>query len=421
MTRFGAGANLLTEPSGLLYPPANPGVGTKPESSRAEAQRARRAGLDTLHPMDLRSRRNAFEQLVVVSIPTTALPAGPGDEHELVAMLGEVPHRAQRAMDPGASNRRKEASDHQGLGHAAMRGPTGCLTPGRWVRDRQSGNTYADHMDLARHAAVLWRFRWITAAGVILGITLAVLASYKVTSGGLEPRGSSTYASESQLLITQAGFPEGRVVLPTPPPVDGLTQESAGDANRLQFADPIRFMALADLYTKLIVSDEVRGRIPERPETSEIVASPLPGVSGNPVLPIIQLTVTAHSAQGAQALNRHTVEALRSLLKERQENNDISPKQSVQIATVNAPSPGELTASPSRAGSILALLLCLIGTVALTHLLEALRTRREADGLENVDLDWVLDEDEDDARDDADHMAGSGAIVLPAFRGRPER
>ena len=276
-------------------------------------------------------------------------------------------------------------------------------------------------MDLARHAAVLWRFRWITAAGVILGITLAVLASYKVTSSGLEPRGSSTYTSESQLLVTQAGFPEGRVVLPTPPPVDGLTQEPEGNSDRLQFADPARFMALADLYTKLIVSDEVRGRIPERPEASEIVASPLPGVSGNPVLPIIQLTVTANSAQGAQTLNRHTVDALRSLLKERQEKNDISPKQGVQIATVNAPSPGELTASPSRAGSILALLLCLIGTVALTHLLAALRTRREADGLESVDLDWVLDEDEVDARDDADHAAGSGAIVLPAFRGRPER
>ncbi len=62
----------------------------------------------------------------------------------------------------------------------------------------------------------------------------------------------------------------------------------------------------------------------------------------------------------------------------------------------------------------------MIGTVALTHLLEMLRTRREGDSLENVDLDWVLDEDVEEGPD-ADEEAGRGAIVLPAFRSRPER
>ena len=78
-------------------------------------------------------------------------------------------------------------------------------------------------MDLARHAGVLWRYRWVTAGGILLGIVLAVLASYQVTTSGLEPRGSSTYTSESQLLVTQVGFPEGRSVLPVPPPSDALT------------------------------------------------------------------------------------------------------------------------------------------------------------------------------------------------------
>ena len=36
-------------------------------------------------------------------------------------------------------------------------------------------------MNLARHAAVLWRFRRITAAGLLLGIVLAVFASYSIT------------------------------------------------------------------------------------------------------------------------------------------------------------------------------------------------------------------------------------------------
>ncbi len=278
-------------------------------------------------------------------------------------------------------------------------------------------------MDLARHVSVLWRFKWVTLAGVLLGIALAVLASYKVTPSGLESRGTSTYSSQSQLLVTQAGFPEGRVVLPTAPPADGLTPAPTTDPKGLEFADPSRFMTLADLYTKLIVSDEVRGRIAEHPAAAQIDASPLPAVSGVPVLPIIQLTVTANSAAGAQALNTHTVQALRDLLKERQEKNDISPAKSVQINTVNAPSPGVLTAGPSHTGSILALLLCLIGTVAVTHLLEMLRMRREGAGLDSVDLDWILDEDEDEdrERDRMDEPAGQGAIVLPAFPGRPDR
>jgi hypothetical protein len=261
----------------------------------------------------------------------------------------------------------------------------------------------------------------VTAAGVLLGILLAVFASYKVTTSGLEPRGSSTYSSESQLLVTQAGFPEGRSVLPTPPPVDGLTPQPAENDKELEFADPSRFMTLADLYSTLIISDEARSLIPEKPSASQIIASPLPAVSGVPVLPIIELTTTAGTAAGAQALNTHTADALRQLLKDRQAKADITPAESVQIQTVNAPSAGVLTGRPSHAGSILALLLCLIGTVALVHLLEMLRTRREGDSLESVDLDWVLDEDVDEAPDADEAATGRGAIVLPAFRSRPDR
>ena len=37
-------------------------------------------------------------------------------------------------------------------------------------------------MNLARHAAVLWRFRTVTAAGIGFAIFFAVLASYQVRS-----------------------------------------------------------------------------------------------------------------------------------------------------------------------------------------------------------------------------------------------
>jgi hypothetical protein len=273
-------------------------------------------------------------------------------------------------------------------------------------------------MNLARHAAVLWRFRKVTVAGVLLAIVLAILASYKPTlDGGLAARGASTYSSESSLLVTQEGFPEGRVVLPITPAPGLDTEEPKVDADRLEFADPNRFMALADLYTKLIVSDEVRRRIPERPAPKQITASPLPAVSGAPILPIIQLTTTAGSPDAARALNEHTADALRDLLQERQSKNGISPAQSVEISTLNAPSAGVLAAGPSHTASILALLLCLIGTVAVTHLLAALRPEPEVPDFDDVAFDWTL-EQRDGADDGEEPEPIERSVVPGSHQGR---
>lgn len=248
-------------------------------------------------------------------------------------------------------------------------------------------------MNLARHAAVLWRFRRITAVGVLLGIFFAVFASYSISPSGLKPRGASTYSSQSQLLVTQAGFPEGRVVLPVPTPSGAAIngEQPEVDPNQIEFADPGRFNNLADLYTKLIVSDEVLRLIPEHPSPLQILASPLPAVSGASILPIIQLDTLAESPAAATRLNLNTAKALRDLIEQRARKNDIAPAQRVQITTLVAPSPGKLATGPSYTASILALLLCLIGTVAVTHLLENLRNRRETNDADEFE-DWNVEE-----------------------------
>jgi hypothetical protein len=246
-------------------------------------------------------------------------------------------------------------------------------------------------VDLSKHLAVFWRYRVITAVGLVLAIAFAVLAAYKPSTSGLEKRGDSRYSSASRLLVTQAGFPEGRVVLPAPP----LGEEQ--NPGTVGFADPARFMALADLYTKLILSDEVRRRIPEHPTPAQVDASPIESVSGSPILPIIELVTTARSSTAARALTVHTVTALQDLLKRRQATNDIPIGERVQISVLNAPSRGALTASPTHTASILALLLFLIGTIAVTHLLEAIRLRREGPTEDEVAFDWSLDSASDGA------------------------
>jgi hypothetical protein len=246
-------------------------------------------------------------------------------------------------------------------------------------------------MNLARHAAVLWRFRRITAAGLLLGIFLAVFASYNITSSGLKPRGVSTYTSQSQLLVTQPGFPEGRPVLPTTQTIDPNTGKPVVDPTKPDFADPARFLTLADFYTKQIVSDDILRRLPARISPTQVMASPLPAVSGAPILPIIQLDTIGATPAAARQLNIDLTKALREWLEDGQRKNDIAPAKRVVIETLNAPEPGVLTSGPSKTASILALLLALIGTIALTHLLENLRTRRDAAQLDELEA-WATDD-----------------------------
>src|ERR1700754_619552 len=171
-------------------------------------------------------------------------------------------------------------------------------------------------------------------------------------------------------------------------------------------------MALADLYTKLIASDEVRGRLPRKVKDTQIVASPLPAVSGAPILPIIQLDTTAGTAAGAQQLNTDVGDALRELLNERQKKAGISPAQSIQIQTLKKPSEGALSAGPSHTSSILALLLVIIGTIAITHLLASLRPRHtDVPALDELELEW--------AASDPTHANGNGhGAGKPASRPR---
>jgi hypothetical protein len=265
-------------------------------------------------------------------------------------------------------------------------------------------------MNLARHAAVLWRFRRITAAGLLLGVFLAVFASYSISPSGLKARGVSTYTSQSQLLVTQPGFPEGRPVLPTTQVIDPETGQPIVDPEQPDFADPARFLALADLYTKLIVSDDVLARLPVKVSPTQVVASPLPAVSGAPILPIIQLDTIGPTGAAAKQLNLDLTKALREHIEEGQKENDIPPAKRVVISTLKAPPAGALASGPSKMASILAFLLCIIGTIAVTHLLENLRNRREA-ALEDVE-DWDV---EPVASNGTGHHAVSDAELEAAF------
>jgi hypothetical protein len=245
-------------------------------------------------------------------------------------------------------------------------------------------------MNLARHAAVIWRFRHVAAAGLALGILVALLTSYQFAwKGGpsFTARGSEVWTAISSILVTQPGFPEGRVTLPTRQidtavTADGVpaAAKNAPPQDQVEFADPARLANLADLYSKFLTSADVLDRIRGRPKPAQIQASPFAASSNGQVLPIIQLTANSGSERAAERLNVAIYKALRSVLKERQSANKIVVGKRVEVKLIDPPNV-TLSSGRSRTMAILGLLLCLIGTLAVVHILEAVRGENTSDGL----------------------------------------
>jgi len=257
-------------------------------------------------------------------------------------------------------------------------------------------------MNLGRHATVLWRFRRVTIAGVILGIVLAVLASYSVSPSGLSPRGTETWSAVSSILVTQPGFPEGRVTLPEKQindavSVDGsnVTEQDSAPKDQVEFADPARLSGLGDLYSKFLTSDEVLRRVKGHPTPAQVQASPFASSQGGLLLPVVQLTTMGTDAKAAYRMNFDVYKSLKDFLDERAAANDIPRSKRVELNILNSP---QVTLMSGRKPtmSVLALMLVLLGTLAVTHLLEALRNRRETVAMATL-VDWdppaaVLDE-----------------------------
>lgn len=245
-------------------------------------------------------------------------------------------------------------------------------------------------MNLSHHLGVLWRSRWVAAGGLLLGVVLAVLAAYQVSPSKLERRGTETWSSESSILVTQTGFPWGRVTLPGVGDASG--QGTPARSGSVEFADPGRFSNLAMLYSVISYSDQVRLNLPGNPKRDQIKAVPLDATgNGTSFLPVIKVTTTASTPEGARRLNQATLDGLRGLLTTQQKANEIPRKDRVQLSLLDAPTEPVLVAGHSWTPSIFAFLLCLLGTVAVAHILEGLRQRHHVPEEELHDDDWALD------------------------------
>jgi hypothetical protein len=240
-------------------------------------------------------------------------------------------------------------------------------------------------MNLIRHFQVLKRGRAVIAAGLLVAIAVAGLATFRVAFDGgpqLAFRKPETWSSTTKLLLTQPGFPWGRSVLPAgATPADAQSQPVTGGKDDLQFADPSRLAYLAWIYSHFLMGDEVRTMIKDKPADMDIEAGPLSagGSLSAASLPIIGLTTTAHTANEARHLNDEVHLALEDYLTRQQRESHTPVSDRVVISTVDRPAPIRLKGHSINLG-VMAFLLIMVAAVSLVYLLENLRVhKREAE------------------------------------------
>jgi hypothetical protein len=232
-------------------------------------------------------------------------------------------------------------------------------------------------MNLRRHLSILWRYRFIVAGGVAVGIVLGVLALFQVNSNGLQWRAEQTWSSQSTLYVTQPGFPDGRVVLGGgDPSVPAEEQPNRGE----QFADPSRFANLAVVYSSFIQSDRVRAMMNPSPSPGQISMAPVPAaMNSTQTLPIANLSTNAKDPATAKQLNTSAIKALNAFLQDEQERNKIPQDNRVRVEVLNPPSEAGILIGRSKTPGIVAFILCLSGALALAYCLDNLRRTPDDD------------------------------------------
>jgi hypothetical protein len=230
-------------------------------------------------------------------------------------------------------------------------------------------------MNLRRHLNVVRRFRLIVVGGFVLAIALAILAIFKVGSGGLAWRGEETFESQATINVTQQGFPDGRVILTEPKPAAGAgdTATPQQGASAEEFADPSRFANLAIIYSYFAKSDAVRRLIKPRPTPDQISLSPVLGaMNSGQTLSVATLDTFAHTPESALALNKSALAALQGYLEREQTSAGVRRENRVRIDVLTPATHASLIAGHSKTPALAAFILVMAGAFALAYCLDNL-------------------------------------------------
>jgi hypothetical protein len=223
-------------------------------------------------------------------------------------------------------------------------------------------------VDLSVYLRVLWRFRLLAVAGLLLAVGLAFLSMVRISGDGFSYREKELWSSSSQLLVTQKGFPWGRAT--------ALENELQSQAEQFgsRFAPPERFTSLAVLYAELAMSDPVKQiMLKDGPMRGEIQAFPVATESS--MLPLVQMVATSEQPALAVSLADRATEAIRDYLMQEQEANDVPPQDRVVVQVLSQADEVELSQARSKTRPMIIFLTVMVLTLGLIFVLENLKPR----------------------------------------------
>jgi hypothetical protein len=241
-------------------------------------------------------------------------------------------------------------------------------------------------VDFGLYIRVLWRFRLLVLAGVVLALTLALLSTVKVGRDGITYRDHELWSSTVRVLVTQSGFPEGRLYAQEPTEPGETPGETAAKLGPI--TDPGRFNNLAILYAELATSDPVR-RVIRRggPVNGKIIATALRDEQTGTLLPLIDIAAISISPQAAAELAVRGAGGLNTFLNEQQRANDVPPEDRVVVQTIVMPRGALIFQPRSKTMPIVVFLVVMLAILGLAFILENLRPRvREVGDPEESDF-----------------------------------
>ena len=232
-------------------------------------------------------------------------------------------------------------------------------------------------MDLQLYLRVIWRFKVLVVVGFLLACGLAFLSAARVSLEGgsvsFPYRQAEVWASEARLLVTQAGFPEGRSI--TELYRFTVDPETGREVAEPIFASSDRFAKLASLYSQLATSDSVREiMLRDGPIDGSISAQSLESSDGD-ALPLIQISAAAQSPEAALSLAQREVDAFVEFLNEEQRRSGIQPDDRIVVSAVEAPQQAALIVPRKMTRPIVIFLTVMIAVLGLAFVLENLRPR----------------------------------------------
>jgi hypothetical protein len=210
-------------------------------------------------------------------------------------------------------------------------------------------------VDLQLYLRVLWRFRLLVMAGLLLAFVLAFLATVRVSSEGLTYRDEQLWSSTSRLFVTQKGFPWGRTV----------TAETT--------ATPDRFVNLAVLYAQFAESDEVRAIMRRDGSIKGEVVASVVVAPGDIHLPLIDVTGLATDPQTAEVTTARAVDAILEYIGQQQDASRVPPAERILVQVVAAPEEPLLVDGRPLTRPIVVFVVTLFGTIGLAFILQNLR------------------------------------------------